>query len=230
MDYYRLKSILEDNVGVPPTVFSEIDYVNKITDESFYKINSLIDFKLTEWKGVPKILRDYLSWDIGSPDAYCLVISPKLKSVLETLTIPKHRYYEAKINLFGKSYKYYVLHFIHDYLDEIIYNKSKFVVIDNIFDNYIKVLPDIKSYKDYQNQTEIQAENLYLISSKKIHFKNHINYDIWGLDGQIIISQKAKQAIQETNISGVEMPNIKDTDMFSYLEVEMPGMDLVLQE
>ncbi len=237
--YFYLKSISEDNLGIPTTVSvcTEKDiignYKNIITDNSFYSDSKPIMLKLDYWKGRSMELRDFHIWGIGSPDTYNILASPKFMKVLNKLKIPNYRYYHAKILHDNREYKYYVLHFQHDYLNDIDYSKSEFYVSEILETNPIieKCLQGkIHSYKYFEDINTKLLNEMKWLYSKKIHFKDHINHDIWGLRGQIIISQKAKQAIQEAKISGVEMPNIKDTDMFSYLEVEMPGLDLVLQE
>ena len=46
------------------------------------------------------------------------------------------------------------------------------------------------------------------IFPKRIVFTPEKSFDIWGLQGQIILSENAKQKIEEAEITGVAMPEM----------------------
>ncbi len=179
---------------------------------------------LIKWTGNPCILRDFHRWDLGSPNAYRVVCSPKFKSILEKQKLPPHKFYPAEIDVLGKIHNYFVLHYIQDYLQDIDYKKTQFRKAEILETEPIKKefkIGEIKNYAEYQKleQKAFKKDNwLYPI---KLHFKDNIYYDIWGFQGTHIISQKAKEIFEKENITGIETKELSKTE-FSYLNIVMP--------
>ncbi len=225
---FKLDSIIRDRLGVPSPVRENNDIVEQkyhkknISEEKFANLNFKVYLELDTWKGEKSILRDYHRWGIGIPDPYTVINSSKFKKVLSSKKLPKHKFYNAEIEADGKIHKYYVLHFIHDYLQEIDYKKSRFSVIslmenDKILD--VCKAGEIKNAKHFHKKNKTLINDMQFLQIKKLCFLPKINYDLWGLHGQIIISEKAKNDIEKAGITGVYMPNIKDVEMFKDLEV-----------
>ncbi len=234
MRVHVLASILEDKKGVTPfleTNYSKVPtgyYENYITKKNFDNANSCVFLELTNFKGGNLVLRDYLDWNLGHPNAYYVVGSPKYNSTLSKLQLPKHRFYNAEIDVEGNTHKYYVLHFIQEYLQDIDFKKSQFAETLLLEKNSIFRLcntGEIKNEAHYHELNKKLVEEMKYLQPKKIYFRPEINYDIWGLRGQIIISERAKQQIEKDQITGVEMINLKDTEMFKNLEVVFSNPD-----
>ncbi len=231
MKYYLLNTILKDAIGVPtPVCINQ----NKIEDHSYYDkmINNYtfledskpICLELTKWAGTPHKLRDYQYWGIGSPNAYLIVCSEKFRDILQNLNLPPYRIYNCEISVKNKIHNYFVLHFIQDWAKEIDYPKSVFNVID-YFDDFkiVKQLTagEIYSYDNYEERRTKLAEIEQDLFPAKLHFPPHINCDVWGLQGQIILSEHAKQVIEEAGITGVDMPDIKTVKYLQNIEIVM---------
>ncbi len=228
MKLHKLKSILKDKNGTVPTLITNdlkvsTDYYQKyITSAKFDSTNDCIYLELTKYRGGNLILRDFFSWDLGQPNAYFIVCSAKFSFVLTELNLPKYKLYNAEIDVKGKKYKYYVLHFVQEYLHDIDYSRSQFAEVELMENERISRmcnLGEIKCAEHFHKKNKLLIENMIYLYPKKIYFKPEINYDIFGLQGQIILSEKAKNDIEKAGITGVYMPNIKDVEMFKDLEV-----------
>ncbi len=225
---YILENTIKDNLGVLSTLSYNYKYVPKKFYQEKIKLNKLNNLKkpiylyLDLLEGERIMVRDSHRWDLGHPNAYRLVNSKKFKKVLSSKKLPKHKFYNAEIEADGKIHKYYVLHFIHDYLQEIDYKKSQFSVISLMENDRILSVckeGEIKNAKHFQKKNKILINDMQFLQIKKLCFLPEINYDLWGLHGQIILSEKAKNDIEKAGITGVYMPNIKDVEMFKDLEV-----------
>ncbi len=234
MKTYKLERKLEDKKGVPPFLITNYlkvptsYYQDYITYSKFDNTNDNVHLELTKFKGGNLILRDYHRWALGRPDAYCIVGSQKYNSSLSKLDLPEYRFYDAEIDVKGQKHKYYVLHFIQEYLQDIDYKKSQFVETLLLEKNSVtKVceIGEIKSAKHYHQLNKKLVEDMKYLQPKIIYFRPEINYDVWGLRGQIIISERAKRQIEKDQITGVEMINLKDTEMFKDLEVIFSNPD-----
>ncbi len=235
MSFYSLENIVKDEVGVLQT----LSYNDRYVDNKYYH-NKIGLSKLAKFKeplyiqadlldGEPNVLRDSHRWDLGSPKGYRMVCSPKYNSTLSKLSLPKHSFYNAEIDLNKKTQKYSVLHFIQKYLQDIDYEKSQFaetfLLKSSGVTSRLCEIGEIKSEKHYHQLNKKLVEDMKYLQPKKIYFRPEINYDVWGLRGQIIISERAKRQIEKDQITGVEMINLKDTEMFKDLEVIFSNPD-----
>lgn len=140
MPYYQLYNSLgsawcnEDLRHLEKTDF----YIDKIPVDSFYSddqpIRLYVDYfdsakKYSFWKYL-----DFFTWNFGKPSANILIVSSKMRKLIDgNLKLPPHKYYSSIINnyiLDQTSNDYFVLHFIHDFYDNIDYEKSEFGIID----------------------------------------------------------------------------------------------------
>ncbi len=218
LKYYSLKNIVSDNWGVTPFVHynrNEIKddnlYERSIKYKRFWKKYSKIKLTLDCVRGGNLVIRDYLNWQLGSPDAYKIVCSQKFKSVLENLNLPPHRFYPAEIDVLGEVHHYFVLHFIHEYLQLMVYEQSRFCRAE-----LLETEPILQAYKtgeinDFDHYNSINTkliDDMQWIFPKRIVFRPENHYDVWGLQGQIILSENTKQKIEEAEITGVAMPEL----------------------
>lgn len=214
---YLLETAIEDKNGV----LFPVRYNEKFIDANYYeqyitykeiKTKKLNIFLIIDpWESSKPILRDFHTWGIGRPNAYTIVCSPKLKSILETLNLPPHRFYTAEIDVLGEVHNYYVLHFIHEYLQLMIYEQSQFCRAE-----ILETKPILQTYKtgeisDYEHYNNINTkliDDMQWLFPRRIIFPTDKSYDVWGLQGGIILSEKAKQKIAEAAITGVDMPEL----------------------
>ncbi len=226
---YKFQSALEDDLGVPPFLSTnnyncDIDYYKKIINRTQLSEVNYVYLKLDSWAGGTLILRDFHRWDLGSPNAYRVVCSPKFKSILEKQKLPPHKFYPAEIDVLGKIHNYFVLHYIQDYLQDIDYKKTQFRKAEILETEPIKKefkIGEIKNYAEYQKLEQKAFKKDNWLYPTKLHFKDNIYYDIWGFQGTHIISQKAKEIFEKENITGIETKELSKTE-YSYLNIVMP--------
>ncbi len=230
MNFNLLKSVREDKYGVPSFVreHSKLHkvryYENSFSGYSYMETKQPIQLELTAWEGEKLVLRDFLRWGVGSPNCYHIVCSEKFRKVLESLHLPPHRFYDAEIDVKHKKHNYFVLHFIQDWTKDIDYSKSVFNVVALLENERIVKrlnVGEVKSLENYNEINEMLAEIDQYLYPAKLHFLPLISYDIWGLQGQIIFSEQAKQAIEQVQITGISMPDIHETDIFKDIEIVM---------
>ncbi len=227
--FFELDTVSNDSYGVPFPVISN----SKITGEDLYrqgiKINKFFNEKLlylskSTFNTTKNVMRDFLVWDAGSPNAYHIVCSRKFKSILEKQKLPPHKFYPAEIDVLGKTHNYFVLHYIQDYLQDIDYKKTQFRKAEILETEPIKKefkIGEIKNYNEYQKLEKKAFKKDNWLYPTKLHFKDNIYYDIWGFQGTHIISQKAKEIFEKENITGIETKELSKTE-FSYLNIVMP--------
>ena len=214
---YCLETKLRDKLGVPcfvvenSEIFGVRFFQKKITKNKFFTKKTSVQLILKAWQGERFMLRDYVVWSIGSPNAYHIVCSPKFKSILENINLPPHRFYPAEIDVLGEVHHYFVLHFIHEYLQLMVYEQSRFCRAE-----LLETEPILQAYKtgeinDFDHYNSINTkliDDMQWIFPKRIAFRPENHYDVWGLQGQIILSENAKQKIEEAGITGVAMPEM----------------------
>ncbi len=222
---FTLDKIHSDNHGVPGYVVENVfkveseTYSRNISNEIFY--NDKVFLELLVWKGEKLKLRDFFKWGNGRPNANTTVCSPKFKSVLETLNLPRHTFYPAEIEAGKKTHNYFVLHYINNYLEDIDYKNSQFAVGELINYKPIKHTFQIGEITDFENYKEIEAKlvnNMEWIFPLKIKFLPDKHYDLWNFNGQHIITETALEKITAANITGLVMPPLAETEL-NFLEI-----------
>lgn len=154
--------------------------------------------------------RDFFVWKRGSPSAYILVVSTKMKKTIEeNLSIPPHKYYNCIIENYKtgeSSTDYFVLHFIHDYYEEIDYQRSKFGIINIVEEELISEIP----FSVANNKSNILAEEQaqwakeWTNGVKPLRLVLTKEYDIIGVNNFIYVSPKARQVFLDNNLSGID--------------------------
>ena len=229
MKWYKLESVVSDNIGVTPT----IAYDHKKVKHTYY--NSLIDKrKLVDtdkliylWMyddpGVPQIIRDILFWSSGRPDANVIICTDKCRQLFQYLTLPPHRFYAARLRIGKKRTDIYVFHFLQDTYKEINFNHSRFYLsyYNENKPKYMFAIGEIRSVEQIWEINEKQFDNNLWIEPKKLSFPFDTYYDLWSLYGQHIISEKAMLLFKEAGITGIDMIPLEKTE-WKHLEIVMP--------
>jgi len=221
---------LEDKLGTASHVSDDFlkdefgQYQNFITQNSFMDLQKTVYLELWTFDTRKFILRDYIHWELGRPNAYNLVCSPRFRKLLETVKLPEHRFYNAEVRARKKVYKYYVLHLRNEWQNEIDYQHSCFNIVNFMEDEQIvKQLSEgeVKNVDNYTQMNKILVVNNQYLYPQKLTFRSDVYFDIWGLHGQIAVSQKAKELITNENITGIAFPPFNKLRGFDNLEVIM---------
>lgn len=228
MNNYTLDNVLEDKWGVPPTLTTRRNgqnvefYENSIALSAFAKTISKIPLEFHQQKGRSKVLRDYHRWGIGRPDGYHIVCSPRFREVLEGLQLPEHRFYDAEITAGRRKHRYFVLHFIHDYLNDTCFESTVFARYNLLNGHAPDALlrpGEITDKTHYHTRCQQLVESMHWLYPQKLVFREGFNLDVWGLRGQIILSERARNAITAAGITGVAMPPLQETEQFADMEI-----------
>ena len=231
MNLLDLRTAIKDKKGTTPFVRQNEKrsipgyYEKNISDYCYLTSTQPIYLELRSFDDEPWYLRDYMSWGIGSPNAYHIVCSVQFRKVLERLALPEHRFYDAEISIKNRSkHSYYVLHFLQDWTKELDYSQSVFQIVDLMErKKVVKVLAagEISSVDKYNEINELLVSAYQYLYPLRMVFRKGIYYDVWGLHGHIVMSERAKQLIEQEQITGVAFPDIRETKPFENLDVIM---------
>src|SRR5690349_8230730 len=137
MNYFILQPSTrkKDNFGVYPQVQRMTARYDYKSENSIYNLNR---YKNSFPEFTPNLnaflvqkntqLTDLLSVSVISGG---LLLTKKMKLVLESHNLPSHKFYEAHVDFKGKDHQYYWLHIVCDLLDDIDYIKSNFIIYQN---------------------------------------------------------------------------------------------------
>jgi len=147
------------------------------------------------------ILTDLIS---GGLIPYGLLMNKRFKILLQQFNIQEHKFFNAIIKSQNESFYYYWLHFgKHDLIQKIDFANSQFILKQGIHKSSPIVLT---SYSNYWDQ--IEANEYSIIMSNELIIEEVIKYDLFVMpffDGGIYISNSLKNAIIESNITGIEI-------------------------
>ena len=125
-------------------------------------------------------------------------ISDKLKSLLEKFRIaPKYHFYETRLLYKEEKFKYWIFQFPVDGFDNYNYEKSEYF-IDNQRVLGIKTAEEYNEY-DYKIWKETKKNIEW---GKTVLVDKFDIVDTW--QGDILCSERLKQAIEENGIIGFE--------------------------
>lgn len=204
---------------------SEKFYEDKITDEKYYYGESPVKLIFSMIEDEPKFA-DIHFCSSGFKTNNILIVSNNLKVILEKLTLPPHRFYNAEIYAStngGATFitsNYYVLHFIYNYLQEIDFSMSQFGLIwfgefnveTNMDEKFLKVLEEgeIKNLEEYWRTIEETKKTGNYPNLFPVKLKYNHSYDLLGERSFKYFSEELKRIIEENSITGVQFrrPNI----------------------
>ncbi len=226
---YIIKVASRDSLGTPspliePENISMDFYRNNIPLTSFSAL-SLIRLELSALTGEEAIMRVFHLWTSGKPKGYCIVCSPRFKSVLEQLYLPPHRFYPAIIEAEGIQHHYFVLHYLHQWKNDIDYSQSTFAEAE-----IMRFSPATKHYTQgfIQSSTQLAQLEQQAIAAEQWIFPTRLTFqpgklfDVWNLFGQHIVSEKARNMIIDAGLTGIELQPLKDSEM-KEIEIDVAG-------
>jgi hypothetical protein len=172
-------------------------YEKKITSSFLYEA---IDF----YNG-PLIVKNYSRYML-----HFYTVSPKLKELLEQLTLPEHKFYSISLNIDeGVDLPYYIMQIKDNMTPYMDYNKSSF------FSEYES--GSIKSdnpiyYKEGEIKDEAHLLNLLGKGFSPNELKLYLDKELdWVyLAPYFIISEKSKQLFEDNDIVGMEFTSFYD--------------------
>jgi len=206
--YYSIENKTDKEVGnvFPQVSCISINLAHQIQFDEFSYFDSELLFELQ-----PKAkLTDVLSQ--AAISARGLLVNQKVKDLFSQFNLMQHRYYKCFIkDLKGKTHEYFWLH-LSDYslLNTINYSKSKFYTKESGFrEDEISLI----SFDDYKAKLK-ELGSLWTISSDYLELDTNFNkeLDLFVIpifDKHIYASEKLKEAIDSTHISGI---NINKTE------------------
>jgi len=143
-----------------------------------------------------------------------IIVSEKLKLILEQHNLSKHTFFKATLQHKIKSYdNYYWMHIIPDYLDYVDYPNSNFIIELPLSQNLGAV--KISSKADwFEKKEKVKNDNpskTIYISAKKIKFLPEFYkldldfFEVARLTSRPIISSHLADALRQNNITGIEI-------------------------
>ncbi len=142
-----------------------------------------------------------------------IIVSHKFKAILESFTTSHIQFFDCTLHQNKASFEYYWIHFIFSLERLVDYENSLFFHPD------IAINPHISNIKNYNNFIEFYntIDTFGNITSKKIILNTKpIDFFIIGRFNQkIYVSEKLKNKIIETGLTGMEFSNTNDIN-FEY--------------
>ena len=140
---------------------------------------------------------------IGKFPMFCIwYISDKLKSLLENFRIaPKYHFYETRLLYKEEKFKYWIFQFPIEPLQNIIFEKSDFYYIKDGKQNEIEIKNESEFMQIRRDlfigeDIELECSKVCLLDSFDIVYQQP--------NGDILCSERLKQAIEENGITGFE--------------------------
>ncbi len=210
-EYYSISTAAggKDTKNIYPQSESMSEFYQYYASDSCWNIyyDRIPDFEpnLNYFKIVPKTkLTDFISAVSLSTG---FLISSRSKKLFEQFLLPHHKFYHASLMYKKKLYSdYYYFHYISDLSENINYSQTEFFAA-----NSLKI---VETFKVKDSEELRQKEDLYFpkyeIRTNKYFLKsNHsIPYDIFHvsfIDTRTYISHRLKTALEEANITGIEI-------------------------
>jgi len=242
MKYYRLKTNFKENKEwqaiLPPIENQALQITAKLGRQERLDINRSINMGLynrqsddaqkkeTPFKADLIYWRDDITLGVTKPElgAY-VIISSKLKVILEQFSLPRHKFY--KVNLYcaeiQKSSMDFYLLFIYGYIsNHTNFKKSEYTY------------SDLKTYEILKKEYGAFNEKLSFSNKMKDFLRNKdilikitrrfftVDYDImWGIANQLWVNEKVKEVIENNNLYGVELSVFKDFEIVPSSEYEL---------
>jgi len=239
MNFYKLKINRRVNkewaVILPPMEDNSLQVTNKLNKQQELVLNSPINMGLmnrqsdeTLRKEIP-FQADLLYWldDItlgaSKPEggAY-VIVSSKLKHILEKFKLPPHMFYPTNIycsEIQESSMDYFLLFIYGNIRDYTNFSKSEYTYINWNTDEVVK-----KEYGAFKNADEYGKISVDFFRNKdiKIHISRRfftVDFDImWGIPNTIFINEKVKAVIESINLFAIKMPSYKSFEIVPFSE------------
>jgi hypothetical protein len=148
--------------------------------------------------------------DVISPfDSLGMLVSPKLRKILESYKMPKGNFFEIKIRHKSTVYDYYWLHLNTSFYEIIDFCETVFVHKQSKVENGVYVTNCVKEYV-FQNQKDLKMaqsdlfkdiDGLNRIDLKSCCFKEE--FDIFLYGSIYFCSERLKNCFEKNEISGL---------------------------
>jgi hypothetical protein len=212
---YQIESSIKDSYGVIFNVGikggkDEINKVkNSITTKSIWgqDFDIILYFNEDQGSGPVRFL-DIHSWQLGRPAAHTLIVSERLKHILEKYTMPSHSFYEISISSEVNRMKYFLLHLHYDSMIELDFSKTFFRQYDLFTKKPIAINNEFllfNSYDDFKaNQKQLVTSSDSFYDSENYIYRNRYNI-FWGGAFRILISEEVKKDLLQSDIKGLDI-------------------------
>ncbi|MCS3795205.1 hypothetical protein [Niastella sp. OAS944] len=145
-----------------------------------------------------------------------VIISEKLKAVLEQFTIPPHKYYPIHMKLHepdARSNKYHLLHIHSTFITNTNFSKSDYRFRHLKTNEIVKTqhggFADFEAFN--QTRTEYFKENILLEPSVIAHVHD---YDVLqGISNTLLVNEQVKNAIEKAGLKGVTINPFKEYEV-----------------
>ena len=162
---------------------------------------------------------------------HCLrffTVSPKMKSVLEQLNLPKHRFYPITVTIDkGKELPYFILQIdysVNNYMD---YSKSSFYGVNLNTDEIIYY--DKGVIKDKGEKIKLLDDNIFP-REKTLYINQELDWVY--MSPYFMISEKSKKLFEEHNLIDLEMTPFYELGSRNYNELgyakEYAGREIII--
>jgi hypothetical protein len=212
---FELTPGVKDSEGVTYTVSikgdkRKIDQIkNSINTATVWQQDFKIDLFFDDYGSGPLRFLDTHKWAIGKPFAHVLIVSAKLKNVLEKFSMPEHAFYNMTISSGSRSEDYYLLHLIKDRYVDLDYLNTTFRKFDLRTQKPATLINEepilFKDYSDFLlKQKELVTTSDFFYDSEKYVYMQ--KYDIiWGHAFKIFVNEAVKTAIDQAQLKGVSL-------------------------
>jgi hypothetical protein len=203
--YYTIST--SDNIteiGYLPQVNLAKDFIPNSKDytnvkwNSLFKENPSLNFDLNPKANVTDLIT-------GAIPSFGLIISEKIKKILEQVNLPLSKFYPININKDNrKIMQYYWFHYLSDFWNYVDMKKSTYLILNKftfkqLEEITIGTLDEVKEIKkSLPFDKIIRPKELYLTSQ----FPNYDIFEITDIQYITIISEKLKNTLLEKNITG----------------------------
>lgn len=209
MKYYKIE--MTDNqkvIGHYPQAKYEEGYnprkegIFSIKQNRFPDFTPRLDLRLHQ----ESIITDYLD---SSLVPFGMIVSEKMKFILEKTKLPKHKFYPINVFQEDLSFTYYWFHFIIDDFWDCIDKDKSYGKVLRIDDNFSlkRTIPAISIEENRKEMLTREAKTIKKIGIIVMNDK-FPKYDIYKtafIEHKDLISESFKKLIKENSITGMEI-------------------------
>lgn len=242
MDFYKLELGYSGRFEWRAILRSEENnkykIVNKLNNGDVLQIDDpiqmdLININLIEdRKDFSPFDLDFIYWanditlDAFSPNkSACVIISSKLKELIQKYSFHTHNYHEIQLNHTEEdSFKdYYLLHILGSRMDFINYQKSSYLLKERPSRKVVEKFPNDYFFEDKQSfitkRSQLLTEKKVILDFDKVVY--NVDYDIlWGIPNELFICEGIKTEIENSDLQGFEVNRIKSPEYILKSEFE----------
>lgn len=142
------------------------------------------------------------------PGFYGLCVDDKLKRIFQSLNLPKHQFYSAKIENGDEEISYSWFHFIDSLIPFVdwkstefeLYKKQKFEILNEFTVESLFDLREIKRGVNLNHEKGVRIKQITLNNT----FPMYDVISLWGLAPMFLASERLINELIKMNIKGVE--------------------------